>query len=87
VNTVLHHVQVACPRDSEPAVRAFYGMLLGLPEVAKPAELARRGGVWFRGPGSELHVGVEEPFSPARKALTAGASAAFVPAGRFESRH
>ncbi len=64
----LHHVQVACPPGGEGPVRAFYGGLLGLIEVAKPSELANRGGVWFRGDGYELHVGVEEPFSPAHKA-------------------
>jgi catechol 2,3-dioxygenase-like lactoylglutathione lyase family enzyme len=66
--TRLHHVQVSCPASSEAATRAFYGGLLGLTEVAKPAELAKRGGVWFRGPGYELHVGVEEDFAPASKA-------------------
>lgn len=66
--TRLHHVQVACPAASEPAVREFYGDLLGLTEVDKPPELARRGGVWFRGVGYELHVGVEDSFTPARKA-------------------
>ena len=66
--TVLHHVQVGCPRDSEAATRHFYGDLIGLTEVPKPPELARRGGVWFRGEGYELHVGVEEGFQPARKA-------------------
>ena len=30
--------------------------------------LAARGGCWFRGGGLELHLGVEEPFVPARKA-------------------
>jgi predicted enzyme related to lactoylglutathione lyase len=30
--------------------------------------LAARGGVWFRQPGLELHVGVEDGFVPARKA-------------------
>jgi catechol 2,3-dioxygenase-like lactoylglutathione lyase family enzyme len=64
----LHHVQVACPPGGEEAVRQFYGAGLGLAEVAKPAGLAGRGGVWFRGEGYELHVGVEDPFSPARKA-------------------
>lgn len=64
----LHHVQVSCPPDGEGAVRDFYGRLLGLAEVAKPPELAARGGVWFRGPGYELHVGVQEPFMPAGKA-------------------
>ena len=66
--TALHHVQVACPRGGESAVRAFYGDVLRLEEVAKPPQLATRGGVWFRGTGYELHVGVEEPFSPAQKA-------------------
>jgi len=66
--TALHHVQVGCPRGSEHAVRAFYGGLLGLEEVDKPPVLAARGGVWFRGDAYELHVGVEEPFTPARKA-------------------
>jgi catechol 2,3-dioxygenase-like lactoylglutathione lyase family enzyme len=65
----LHHVQVACPRGGEDVVRRFYGQGLGLPEVAKPAELAKRGGCWFRhAGGAEIHVGVEEPFVPARKA-------------------
>lgn len=64
----LHHVQVACPTGGELPVRRFYGELLGLDEVAKPPALAGRGGVWFRSEGYELHVGVEDPFTPARKA-------------------
>ena len=55
-------------RGGEPAARAFYGGVLGLAEVAKPPVLAARGGVWFRDGGVEIHVGVEEPFAPARKA-------------------
>jgi catechol 2,3-dioxygenase-like lactoylglutathione lyase family enzyme len=70
----LHHVQVCCPRGGEPAARRFYGDGLGLVEVEKPAELAGRGGAWFRAyddagaVAAELHVGVEDPFTPARKA-------------------
>jgi len=70
----LHHVQVACPPAGEDAARRFYGEGLGLTEVAKPEELAGRGGAWFRSYDdagavtAELHVGVEDPFSPARKA-------------------
>ena len=64
----LHHVQLAAPAGSEDVLRAFYGGLLGLPEVAKPPVLAARGGVWFRSAGVELHLGVEERFRPARKA-------------------
>jgi catechol 2,3-dioxygenase-like lactoylglutathione lyase family enzyme len=65
---MIHHVQLACPADSEGASRAFYAELLGLAELAKPPVLAARGGCWFRGQGIELHLGVEEPFAPARKA-------------------
>lgn len=64
----MHHVQLAAPEGSEPAMREFFAGILGLAEVAKPAELASRGGVWFEGPGFQLHVGIERDFSPARKA-------------------
>lgn len=70
----LHHIQVACPAGGEDAVRRFYGDGLGLTEVPKPSALAARGGCWFRGYDedgrtvAEIHVGVEEPFTPARKA-------------------
>jgi catechol 2,3-dioxygenase-like lactoylglutathione lyase family enzyme len=70
----LHHVQVACPPGGEDEVRAYYGDALGLTEVPKPRSLAGRGGTWFRAYDArgdvvaELHVGVEDPFVPARKA-------------------
>lgn len=64
----LHHVQIAMPRGAEARARAFYGDLLGLTEIDKPPVLAARGGAWFRGGGLELHLGVEEPFAPAKKA-------------------
>ena len=66
--TRLHHVQVSCAAGTEDASRRFYADLLGLSEVPKPSVLAARGGVWFRGNGYELHIGVEEPFHPANKA-------------------
>ena len=37
-------------------------------ELEKPPVLAARGGCWFRGGELEVHLGVEEPFQPARKA-------------------
>jgi catechol 2,3-dioxygenase-like lactoylglutathione lyase family enzyme len=64
----LDHIQLAMPAGGEEAARAFYGGLLGFAEVPKPAELAARGGCWFQGPGIGIHMGVEAPFSPARKA-------------------
>ncbi|WP_238019178.1 glyoxalase [Dactylosporangium sp. AC04546] len=65
---MLHHVQLACPAGSEEVSRRFYADLLGLAEIPKPPVLAERGGCWFGGHGVELHLGVEEPFAPARKA-------------------
>lgn len=64
----IDHVQIAAPRGCEEAARAFWGGVLGLAELDKPPLLAARGGAWFAAGGQAVHVGVEEPFSPARKA-------------------
>lgn len=64
----IDHVQVAIPAGGEARARAFYGELLGMTEVAKPPALAARGGCWFTSGSAVLHLGVEEPFAPARKA-------------------
>jgi catechol 2,3-dioxygenase-like lactoylglutathione lyase family enzyme len=64
----LHHVQLAVPAGSEPALRAFYGDVLAMTEVPKPAALAARGGAWFRSGTVEVHLGVDRDFRPARKA-------------------
>lgn len=64
----LHHVQLAMPEGGEAAARAFYGTLLGLPEIPKPTALQGRGGLWFERGSLRLHLGVEMPFAPARKA-------------------
>jgi catechol 2,3-dioxygenase-like lactoylglutathione lyase family enzyme len=64
----LDHVQLAIPAGGEDEARRFYGVLLGLTEVPKPAALAGRGGCWFVGPGVALHLGVEADFLAARKA-------------------
>ncbi len=75
--TGIDHVQVAAPAGREAETRTFYGGLLGLEEIAKPPALDARGGCWFRAGAHELHVGVADPFTPARKAH---------PAFRVESR-
>ena len=56
------------PRGEEDRARSFYGDLLGLDEIPKPEPLAGRGGLWFQCGQLQLHLGIEEPFSPARKA-------------------
>ncbi|MCQ1950874.1 VOC family protein [Arthrobacter sp. zg-Y859] len=69
----LHHVQVSIPKDGEDQARQFYGAALGLTEVDKPPSLAGRGGCWFRtfdgdDVVAEIHLGVDSPFVPAKKA-------------------
>lgn len=56
------------PHGRETDARRFYADILGLTEVEKPASLKSHGGVWFRTGSIDLHLGVEEPFLPARKA-------------------
>ena len=65
---VLDHVQIAAPPGCEPQARWFYGTVIGLPELNKPAALRARGGAWFGLDAAQLHIGVEEPFAAARKA-------------------
>jgi len=69
----LHHVQVSMPAGYEDLARLFYRDAVGLSEVAKPASLAGRGGCWFRAFAgteviAEIHLGVDNPFVPAKKA-------------------
>jgi catechol 2,3-dioxygenase-like lactoylglutathione lyase family enzyme len=65
----LDHVQLAAPPGCEEVARAFYGGLLGLPEIAKPEPMRASGGVWFALDGQELHIGVvTADFAPATKA-------------------
>src|SRR5579863_2971083 len=66
--SAIDHVQLAMPAGEEARARAFYVLALGMVEVAKPAELAKRGGCWFGSGSVHLHLGVEDDFRPARKA-------------------
>jgi catechol 2,3-dioxygenase-like lactoylglutathione lyase family enzyme len=65
----IDHVQLLMPVRGELEARRFYGELLGLREVEKPAALADRGGCWFAGPGgAAIHIGLDQRFIPARRA-------------------
>jgi catechol 2,3-dioxygenase-like lactoylglutathione lyase family enzyme len=66
--SAIDHVQLAMPGGGEEQARAFYGEMLGMTEVAKPAELAKRGGCWFTSGAVQIHLGVEADFRPAKKA-------------------
>jgi len=64
----IDHVQLAMPQGAEDRARAFYRDVLGLPELAKPPHLAKRGGCWFEHGPVKLHLGVDGDFHPAKKA-------------------
>jgi catechol 2,3-dioxygenase-like lactoylglutathione lyase family enzyme len=64
----IDHVLLAMPPGEEQKARAFYQSLLGMVELPKPPELAKRGGCWFESGDVQLHLGVESDFRPAKKA-------------------
>ena len=66
--TDINHLQIAAPKGCEPEARRFFGDLLGLEEIEKPAPLQLRGGCWFKIGSRQLHIGIEKPFQPAIKA-------------------
>ena len=64
----LDHIQMAIPDGGEPQARRFWTDVMGFAELAKPEPLQGHGGLWLTRDGINLHLGVEEPFAPARKA-------------------
>jgi catechol 2,3-dioxygenase-like lactoylglutathione lyase family enzyme len=64
----IDHIQLAAPIGSENEARSFFQGVLSLNEVEKPHELKKNGGVWFSNGHVHIHVGIEEPFLPAKKA-------------------
>ncbi|MDX6305607.1 MAG: hypothetical protein QOI77_2576 [Blastocatellia bacterium] len=57
--TTLHHVNVTVPPELEAATKNFYGAVLGLEQVAKPAA-ARQSGAWYQIGANQLHLSVED---------------------------
>ncbi len=72
----LDHVQIAIPADGEAEAQRFWGDVLGLTEIDKPAALQGRGGCWFQLGERQLHLGVDPHFRPAKKAHIALATSA-----------
>jgi len=64
----IEHIQLAMPAEKEDDARHFYVELLGMTEVAKPPNLALRGGCWFENGAVKVHLGVQNAFIPAMKA-------------------
>lgn len=62
------HVQLAMPFGGESLARQFYSNALGMVEIPKPENLAKRGGCWFQIADVRVHLGVQSDFKPATKA-------------------
>lgn len=54
----LHHVNVTVPAELEAAAKHFYGAVLGLTRVPKPAT-SRQSGAWYQIGSNQLHLSVE----------------------------
>lgn len=62
----LQHVSIPRPPGSEEKTRAFYGDLLGLPEIPAPNSIQAAEVIWFKlGEDAELHCFREEPLGDA----------------------
>jgi catechol 2,3-dioxygenase-like lactoylglutathione lyase family enzyme len=59
--TEINHVQISVPSSTEETSKHFYGGILGLQEIPKPAPLRSRGGAWYRQGAVELHLSIEDP--------------------------
>src|SRR6266849_11053868 len=55
----LHHVNVTVPAELEAATKEFYGSVLGLQQVPKPAS-SRQSGAWYQIGATQLHLSVED---------------------------
>jgi catechol 2,3-dioxygenase-like lactoylglutathione lyase family enzyme len=64
----LEHVQLAIGEGDEERCDEFYVGLLGFRTLEKPPVLAARGGRWYQRDDAIVHLGVEDGFSPAKKA-------------------
>jgi catechol 2,3-dioxygenase-like lactoylglutathione lyase family enzyme len=58
--TELNHVNVTVPRSLEAEAKRFYNLILGLPEVPKPATSRGRGGAWYQIGKAQIHLSVAD---------------------------
>src|SRR5687768_4937945 len=64
----LHHVNVTVAPELEEATKHFYGAVLGLTQVPKPAT-SRQSGAWYQIGSNQLHLSVD---AKENGALTSG---------------
>lgn len=57
--TALHHVNVTVPAGLEAETKNFYGSVLGLQQVPKPAA-SRQSGAWYQIGATQLHLSIED---------------------------
>ena len=60
MNAKIHHINVTVPTSLETAAKQFYGVVMGLTEVPKPAESKGRGGAWYQLGPMQLHLSIED---------------------------
>ncbi|MEP6718128.1 MAG: VOC family protein [bacterium] len=56
----LGHVNVTVSAEQEDAAKTFYGTVLGLKQISKPAGPRQNIGAWYGLAGVQLHLSVEE---------------------------
>lgn len=55
----LQHVNVTVASDLEEATKVFYGSVLGLKQIPKPAT-SRQSGAWYQVGETQLHLSIED---------------------------
>ena len=56
----INHVNVTVPSAFESAARDFYGVVLGLKQIPKPAGPRQNIGAWYELGESQLHLSLED---------------------------
>lgn len=55
--TQIHHVTIYVPPEAQAAAERFYGEVLGLPRIPRPAAFGgEASGAWYELGGAQLHV-------------------------------
>ncbi len=58
--TTINHAQISVPPGNADNVRAFYGRVLGMPELPLPPAMLGSTLIWFMAGDRPLHVSVED---------------------------
>ena len=58
--TKVNHVNVTVPAALETAAKEFYGVVLGLQQIPKPAGPRQNIGAWYQLGETQLHLSIED---------------------------